>query len=283
MAPPLISRPAYGGGRAVAPVSESKLPEGSPGGKGIPLDPGIPGVSTFNKPEEDIRETDKAEPGSIYRIDGPDDRAKPQDDPDADERHHEQFKPELAPAGGRPPDDPTVTDYPYRDGKPNAHNASADFVLGCFLLRSARELVVSPAPMVRTAATLSQMVEKLDPEVQTRATTCAVGVKRVDVPNLRWLFLVNCGNGAKVVRVKAARTNNVVKFSKLDLTVSCSCSAWQWQGPEHHAQAGGYLDGKPRGTATTPVVKDPGGTHTVCKHVAAVLSHTKGWTIPKKG
>lgn len=155
-----------------------------------------------------------------------------------------------------------------------------EFVLGCFLLKTAREIVIHPAPMMRTAATAEQISSGLDPDIRGKAATCSIAVKRVDVGNLRWLFSVNCGNGAQVVRLKASRVGNVVKFSKFDLKLACSCPAWQWQGPEHHAQAGGYLDGKPRGTASTPAVKDPGGTHTLCKHVAAVLAHTKGWAIP---
>jgi len=280
---PLVTRPAYGAGRAAIPVSESKLPKGEPGGKGLPLDSDIPGSSTYSKPEEDSREFDKAEEGSIYRIDGPDDMAKPQDNPDGDERHHEQFKPRFETPGGRPPGDPTVTDYPYRDDRSNRHYASAEFVAEVFLLKTARELVIRPSPMSRTAATLGEMTQQLDPNTQGKAAACSVTVKRADIPNLRWLFAVNCGNGPKVVRVKASRDGNIVKFSKLDLAVSCSCPAWQWTGPEHHAKRDGYLDGKPVGTASTPVVRDPEGRNTVCKHVAAVLSLTKGWSVPRKG
>ncbi len=124
------------------------------------------------------------------------------------------------------------------------------------------------------------MVSGLEEGIQTRAKTCKVALKRADIPNLRWLFMVDCGNGGKVVRVKAARQGNVIKFSKLELAVTCSCPAWQWQGPEHHAKTEGYNDGKPRGTAATPAIRDPEGTHTVCKHVAAVLSFTRGWSVP---
>ncbi len=72
---PLVSRPGYGQGSPALPdgtVGESKLPEGPPADKGLSLDKDIPGTSTFNKPEGDIREPDKAAPGSIYRVDGPD-------------------------------------------------------------------------------------------------------------------------------------------------------------------------------------------------------------------
>lgn len=266
----------------IPPVSESKLPEGSPGGKGVPLDPEIPGSSTYDKSEGDIRQFDKAEPGSIYRKDGPDDLAKPQDDPEGDRRDHGDFQVQIAPPGGRPKDDVSLPKAPYRDDRPNKHMAGIDpgFVLGCFLLRHAQETEILAAPMTRTAATIAQISEGLDPEIQAKAGTCTIVIKRVDVGNLRWIFAVNSGNGTHVVRLKASRKGNLTKFSRFDIKVACSCSAWQWQGPEHHAQVKGYLDGKPRGTAAVPATKDPDGNHTLCKHVAAVLARTSSWSIP---
>jgi hypothetical protein len=57
-------------------------------------------------------------------------------------------------------------------------------------------------------------------------------------------------------------------------------------GPEHHAKSEGYLDGRPKGTASSPDIKDPERQNRVCKHVAAVLSFIRGWDVPlpeKKG
>lgn len=280
---PLVTRPGYGDGRPATPVGESGLPGTGPADRGIGLDKDIPGESTYNKPENDIREPDKAEPGSIYRIDGPDDRAKPQDDPDGDERHHEDFKPTFTGPGGRPPDDPTVTDYPYRDKHKDKHYASeqAEFVLGLYQLGFAREATIRlGSGMVRTAARMDDMLSGLNPATDERSAQCSVQVKRVDTSNLRWIFAVNCGNGAKVVRLKGTREGNIVKLSKMDLNVSCSCPGWRWLGPEHHAQQGDYLDGKLVGTASTPVIKDPQRHNRVCKHVTAVLSHIRGWAVP---
>lgn len=281
---PLVTRPAYGSGRVQSPVAESGLPGGGPSDKGQSLDPEIPGESTFDKPKDDIREFDKAEEGSIYRIDGPDDRAKPQNDPEGDERHHEKFKPRFTPPGGRPPGDPTVTDYPYRDGLPHQHYASdhetAEFVAGLWLLRTAHELRVSPGQRVLVAAKPDEIVTGLNPKFQQNARSCGVSLKRADIPNLRWIFSVNCGNGAKVVKLKASRAKNIVRLGKMDVDLSCSCPAWQWLGPEHHAKGGDYLLGPARGTATTPVIRDPQGINRVCKHVAAVLSSVRDWEIP---
>lgn len=282
LAQPLVSRPAYGQERASAPVpvAQSGLPSGDPGGKGVSLDKDIPGQSTFNKPEDDIREPDKAEPGSIYRKDGPDDLAKPQDDQEGDERHHEDFKPRFAPPGGRPDNDPTVTKYPYRDGLPHQQYASTEFVVELWKLRQAHELRISPGRLF-LAAKPEEILAGLNPKFQERATSCSVQLKRADIGNLRWLFSVNCGNGPKVVKLKAFRAKNVVKLGKMDVDLSCSCPAWQWLGPEHHAKREDYIDGKPRGTATVPVIRDPQGVNRVCKHVAAVLSSVKSWEVPK--
>jgi hypothetical protein len=259
------------------------LPGTGPSQKGIGLDSDIPGTSTYNKPEEDVRETDKAAPGSIYRVDGPDDREKPQDDAGLDERDHSEFKPTFTGPGGRPKGDPTVTDYPYRDDRPNKHyaNEQAEFIVGLYQLGFAREATVRlGGGMVRTAARMNELLSGLNPKTQERAAQCSITVKRVDTANLRWIFAVNCGNGAKVVRLKGRREGNIVKLSKMDLNVSCSCPGWRWLGPEFHSKGEGYLDGKPVGTASTPDIKDPQRHNRVCKHVTAVLSHIRGWEVP---
>jgi hypothetical protein len=269
---------------AQRPVAESGLPKGEPGGKGIKLDKDIPGEATYSKPEDDIRQPDKAEPGSIYRKDGPDDLAKPQDSEEGDQRQHENFKPRFEGPGGRPPDDPTVTDYPYRDGLPHQHYASeqTEFVAGMYLASIAHELRIQPGNRILVSAKPDEVVTGLNPAFAQRARSCGVTMKRVDTGNLRWLFSVNCGNGPKVVKLKAFRGANVVRLGKMDVDVTCSCPAWQWLGPEHHAQREDYLDGGPRGTASTPVIRDPQGINRVCKHVAAVLSYVQGWEIPTK-
>jgi hypothetical protein len=264
----------------------SGLPEGDPASHGQSLDPEIPGTNTYAKPVNDVRH-DEPEPGSIYRKDGPGDLAKPQDgggsgdDGTGDTRDHGEFKPTFNGPGGRPKDDPTVTDVPYRDGRPNKHMASmGEIVAGLFLLRFAHEALLRPQLRVRVAATLGQIIEGLDPEIESRGNACSVSVRRVDSPNLRWLFSVNCGNGAKVVRVKAERTGNVVRLAKMHLRVSCSCPAWRWLGPEYQAKQYDYLDGSPRGTASPPAIRDPEHEHSVCKHVMAVINTIRRWEIP---
>lgn len=267
MLQPLVTRPA-----------ESKLPEGSPARKGLPLDDEIPGQKTFAKPVDDVREPENRDE-SICRVDGPDDMTKDQKSTPPEERDHSRFKPRYAPPGK---DVTPKTKYPYRDGYPNTHNAMVEFVAGMWLLRDVRGERVDFAAL-KAAARLSEIRDGLDPQIERKADACEVVLKRADVRNLRWIFSVDCGSGAKVVKMRADRpTPRIKDMSKMDVSFACSCPAWQWRGPEYHAQQGGYLLGKPRGTATMPVVRDPEQTHRVCKHVAAVMSLVRKWQIPAK-
>lgn len=278
---PLVLRPAYGEGRS--PVAEAKLPEGDPAGKGLSLDDSIPGQKTFNKPEGDERDFDKKDPGSIYKRETPDEVAKPQSDTDRekDENHHENFKPTFAPPGGRPKDDKAITKYPYRMDHDVTHNAATAFVYGAYVSARAHSLTLPVQGETLKVATRLEAIETgLNPAVTNKAAQCSVKLKRSDVPNLRWLFNVDCGNGPKVVRLKAERTARVTQMPKMELHVSCSCPAWRWLGPEHHSKREQYLDGQPRGTASVPVIRDPEGKNRVCKHVAAVLSAIRQWKVP---
>lgn len=275
---PLTTRPDYGRGGAVA---ESGLPGGGPSDKGIPLDPEIPGEKTYVKPLDDTREFDKADDSSIFRVDGPDGLLKHQTNPDVNEDNADKPNGIGQMGLGKPdPRDQSKTKYPYRDDKPTEKNASAEFVAHMFLLRQAHNLHI-PGHHTKTASVPAEILEGLNPKFRDRALKCKVSTKRVDIPNLRWIFSVDCGNGAKVVKLKSFRPTNVTALTKMDMDLKCSCPAWRWLGPEHHAKQEKYLDGKPRGTASVPVIRDPTGINRVCKHVAAVLGTTKAWTIPR--
>ena len=271
------------GSLAQRPVAESGLPKGDPGGKGIKLDKDIPGESTFNKPEDDIRDFDKGNKSDPWRRDSPDDQLKDRDVVDVNEDNAN--KSDGIGYNGKDWDenDTKKTKYPYRDGLPHQHYESRDqleFVAGMYLAEVAHTLRVQVGHRLLVASKPDEIVSGLNPAFAQRAQSCGVTMKRVDTGNMRWLFSVNCGNGPKVVKLKAFRPANVVRLGKMDVDVNCSCPAWQWLGPEHHAQREDYLDGGPRGTASTPVIRDPQGINRVCKHVAAVLSYVQGWEIP---
>ncbi len=279
MKQPLVSRPPYGGGQARSPMAESGLPGGGPSDRGLPLDDAIPGAATFAKPVDDYgtgEKRDKDEP--VERVTGPRDIPKSRDRIDVNDQT--DAGPHYMGLGK--PDTSPKTPYPYRDGIPNIHNASAEFVAGVWMLQEAHDLYLPAGSKV--AATLNTMIRGLSPEIVQRGQSCQVSLKRVDWKNLRWLFSVDCGNGAKVVRLKALRPGNVTQFGKLDMYVACSCPAWRWQGPEFHSTTKKYQDPKTplQGTATPPNIRDPDRVNKVCKHVAAVLAFTKGWTVPKR-
>ena len=277
MIQPLVSRPAYGYGRPAMPVGESGLPQGGPAAKGLPVDPGIPGSSTFNKPEEDTREQ-RTDDTPISRVDDADDLLKDRNRIDTREDNADKHD-GIGYAGPAGPDVTPKTKYPYRDDKPNAHNAS--IVLGMYLSAQSHEAEVAFDAPFKVATTIADIEQGLNPKVQESASQCVATLKRADRGNMRWIFAVDCGNGPKVVRMKAMRKGNTTALAKMQVTFSCSCPAWQWLGPEHNAQQGGYLDGKPRGTASTPDIKDPPRQNKVCKHVAAAILRARGWIIPK--
>lgn len=258
----------------MTPRAVAELPSGSPGGKGISLDPGIPGSSTFTKPVDDIREPDNKDE-SMYRVEGPDDLGKKQTVPD--EIDHSDAHPSFNGLGK--PDPVTKTKYPYRDGVPNAHNAA--FVAELWRLSSAPTRQIRPLDGIKVATTSDEILSGLDADFSHRAKSCTASLKRADIGNMRWIFAVDCGNGPKAVKIKASRPGNVSQFGKLDLELSCSCPAWQWLGPEYHAKSDSYMLAPQVGTASTPNIKDPERDNRVCKHVAAVLSFTKSWEVPK--
>jgi len=135
----------------------------------------------------------------------------------------------------------------------------------------------------KQATLISEIREGCGSELVSRSAGLAVKLARVDSKNAVWLFNVQGSESPYRVRLKAIRHGNVNDIQKAHIKVSCSCSFWQWQGPEFHAKQGDYLFGRPRGLATKPGVKDPNGQHRACKHVLAVLSHVtdKSWHVPQ--
>lgn len=261
-------------------MAESALPGGEPRDKGLPLESDIPGTKTYVKPLDETRNFDKPEDESIHRVDEADDLLKDQERPEINDDNED--KNDGIGAFGKGKWVGPKTKYPYRDGIPNTKSASAEFVVGLYTLHNSPTLRLKSGARVKVALRMDTITENLNPRYVERASRCAVSTKRVDKKNLRWVFSVDCGNGAKVVKIKASRKGRITKFSKMDLDIKCSCPAWRWQGPEYHAKTEEYIDGKPRGTASFPIIRDPSGVNRVCKHVAAVLTHAKDWSVAKK-
>lgn len=274
---PLVSRPPYGYDRA--PSASSGLPGGGPSAKGRSMSDSS-GTSTFVKPLDDHGTDDPAPEQSLYRTDGPREVGKRQDDGD-DTIDNSDASPGYMGLGDKDPNDYSKTKYPYRDGKPNTKNAAiAHWVAQLYLLAQAPVRVLRP--LSRIAATAEQILAGLNPKFVERAQSLSPQLKRVDVKNLRWIFSVPGSQGnVYAVKIKAIRPRaNITKLAKMDLELSCTCPAWQWQGPEYHAKQEDYLLTKPMGTASTPDIRDPERQNFVCKHVAAVLVTTQDWQVP---
>jgi hypothetical protein len=129
------------------------------------------------------------------------------------------------------------------------------------------------------ATRLAEIMGGTAPGVHQRSDVLSVKMTRVIPKSPMWLFNVSGGEKTHRVRLKAKRKGNVRTLERADILVSCDCEFWRWQGPEHWAKAGGYLYGRPRGSASSPKIRDPNGEHMACKHVLAVLRKAKGYSF----
>jgi len=130
--------------------------------------------------------------------------------------------------------------------------------------------------MSKTAATFNDLFTNTEAIVVQRSGPMGVKPFRFMPAKGFWSFRITGSSGhLYIVRLKGVRKGNVKQLSKAQIKVSCSCPYWRWQGPEHWAKQNGYLYGRPRGTASTPVIRDPASTHWMCKHVAAVLNKAR--------
>ena len=147
------------------------------------------------------------------------------------------------------------------------------------VIPSGHGFVNKEASAIRVAAKMAEILQGMDPGIQSRSLGINPKLQRSDVGNIIYSFKVPGSKGETyTVKVKGLPPSGSVRtLSKMDLKLSCSCDFWQYQGPEHWAKAGDYLYGKPRGTAAEPGVKDPGGKNRLCKHALATLGIIKKW------
>ena len=135
---------------------------------------------------------------------------------------------------------------------------------------------------LRVAATIADIQALCDEGLFEKAQGMPVELVRV-LPSRRfWLFDVTGSKGDIYrVRIKALPQGSTLDPNKMDILISCSCPYWRWQGPEYHAMQNGYLYGKPRGTASTPDIKDPDRVHGACKHLIAALNLFSTFLVKK--
>ena len=131
---------------------------------------------------------------------------------------------------------------------------------------------VVPTSM-KTAALLAEILSNCGPEIVGKSGSVSYKRTRILPDRALVTYEVSGSKGEKYkVYIKGARKGNVKALAKMQLQVSCSCNFFRWSGPEHWAKTNRFLYGKPVGTASKPVVRDPKGQHWACKHVYAILN-----------
>ena len=193
---------------------------------------------------------------------------------------------------GIPPGNPGFTNLPERDSM----NPSSAKVIPTQMNETIRDQLTylnasasRVAARTRTAALMDDILSKTGPEVHKRSKGLQVQGKRFSPDTGFWSFTVIGSSGKPYyVRIKGIRkTKAVQNLSAAQVKCSCSCQFWRWQGPEHWGKQNGFLYGRPRGTASVPVIRDPKEKHWACKHLLAALDTARtyrfaseqGWSL----
>lgn len=131
------------------------------------------------------------------------------------------------------------------------------------------------------SATIPQILSNCGPLVTERSKDIEYRRKRLSPSGISTWTAVSATTGdTYTIRVKPVRKDKRHKIvSKMPVRVSCTCPFWRWSGPEHWGKTNDYLYGKPRGTASFPVIRDPKSKHWACKHVIAVLQLVKNYRL----
>lgn len=133
------------------------------------------------------------------------------------------------------------------------------------VIPSGHGFVNKEAGFKKVAAKYEAILRGCDPQVEKGATSVSPRLAE-STPEGFYRFTVAGDTDTYSVTVQG---------SEGDYRVACTCPYWRWQGPEHWAKVGGYLYGDPVGSATKPKVKDPRGSHRLCKHALATLRLVK--------
>ncbi len=186
-----------------------------------------------------------SEPGSIFEMNDADDLTHHQEynyDENIQVPSDTSFMSDVFP-------EDSGFDYPYTsDAKVRKSSANIPFV-AIFGLRVA----LKP----------EQLQNHAPPKIKENAKACVVSLVSYDKKSRIFTFAVNCGNGAKQVQTKLSSIDQV--------SMSCNCPFWRWNGPEFHAKGNSFMLGQPFGTAAPPDIRDPNRKYWMCKHAYAVL------------
>lgn len=187
-------------------------------------------------------------PGSIFDIDGADEKTHHQDLP---ENQDQNLQPD-ADTSYMSDVDPTESylRYPYRTEESP--------------LRHSSEITVVVPITVHVALTPEELEKRTPDSIADNAKPCDVSLVSYDKRSRIFSFGVGCGKGQYTVKAKLNDLRHVA--------LNCSCPYWRWNGPEYHASQNNYLLGNPAGDASTPDVRDPDRQFHLCKHAYSVVA-----------
>lgn len=113
-------------------------------------------------------------------------------------------------------------------------------------------------------AVKSEYLESHTPSsIKKNSNRCSVAFVSYDKKTRVYTFSVNCGNGPHDVKAAISTID--------DVSVSCNCEFWRYNGPEFHSKSNKFLLGNPYGKATAPSTRDADGQFWLCKHAYAVV------------
>jgi len=138
-------------------------------------------------------------------------------------------------------------------------------------------LSVRRASFGKTADTIPQLLAQCEPIIIQRSKAVPLTGAGFSPAKGIWKWKASGSQGRTyTVTIKGIKKGNIKSLSKAPVMVNCTCPYFRWWGPEHWAKVDKYQyktrSVKPRGTATFPVMRDPGHDKPVCKHIVAAMN-----------
>ncbi len=142
-----------------------------------------------------------------------------------------------------------ITEYPYRTQESPVRHSSFSGKRHVFVYRYSMK---------------PKDLESRTPEkIKARSNDVFIRLVSFDPKTSVYTFSARSSKDSYDVRASISDDDNI--------SLSCSCPYWRYNGPEYHAKTNDFLLGDPHGTATTPDKKDPNKELFLCKHAYAVM------------
>jgi hypothetical protein len=189
-----------------------------------------------------------SDPGSIFDIDGADEKTHTQDLADNQDINVQSdadtsFLSDVDPSE-------SYLNYPYLTPERP--------------LRHSSEISIIVPRKIRYALKPQELETRTPDKIVDNAGSCSVSLLSYDKRSKIFSFTVNCGNGRHTVKAKINDMQHIA--------LNCSCPFWRWNGPEYHASQNDYLLGAPAGKASPPDVRDSDRQFHLCKHAYSVVA-----------